>query len=228
MKRFLLILVIVAFAVSSSMAKDGGKSPKCTVTLSDGTKISGYWIGSDRKRSSVGRYGIFTLNTIVIADTPDAETGIGYDANNAVKFVVRNANDSIEYLSLYAQKAMTMPKSMKHGKNKSFWHVVYRKNGVCGFVEDAFDVNISSRPFGGASYSEKLTRVYCYCLEGDAHVIPYWIPEEQYLTFGMRTQIRYSFERFPKVAEYIKSDNFKMNQIYENPIGFLDKVVELK
>ena len=78
MKRLLLILAVMAFAVSSAVAKgeEKEKAPKCTITLADGKTVSGYWIDYKTKKRSVGEFNIVpTIIAMTIADTPDAKKG---------------------------------------------------------------------------------------------------------------------------------------------------------
>ena len=95
--------------------------------------------------------------------------------------------------------------------------IIYKNKGIYGFLSCGDYV----------AKGMVLTWVCSYCVEGDEVVVPYWQSDSKY-GIGVKTGLRYCFERFPKVVEYIKDKNFKMNEIADNPIGFLDKVVELK
>ncbi len=224
MKRLFLILVVMAFAVSSAVAKGDEKAPKCTITLADGKTVSGYWIDIKIKARPVGANNANVVLTMTIADTPDAKTGTEYSADDAVRFVAREGKDSVEYLSLYGQKAMTMPKSLKPGKSKYFWRVVYKKEGLYAFAGSINETTPNGSRFG----FDRKQKVACfYSMEGENVVVPFWSPTEP-LTIGAKNPLRYAFARFPKVVEYINSKEFKIKMIDEDPLGFLDKVVELK
>lgn len=226
MKRLFLILVVMAFAVSSAVAKgkEKEKAPKCTITLADGKTVSGYWIDIKIKARPVGANNANVVLTMTIADTPDAKTGTEYSADDAVRFVAREGKDSVEYLSLYGQKAMTMPKSLKPGKSKYFWRVVYKKEGLYAFAGSIIETTPNGSRFG----FDRKQKVACfYSMEGENVVVPFWSPTEP-LTIGAKNPLRYAFARFPKVVEYINSKEFKIKMIDEDPLGFLDKVVELK
>ena len=230
MKRLFLIFVVMAFAVSSAVAKgEEKKAPKCTITLADGKTVSGYWIDMKTKKRSVGEFNIVpTIIAMTIADTPDAKTGTDYNADDAVRFVAKEGKDSVEYLSLYGQKPMTKPINLKASKYKSFWLVGYKKNGIIGFKGTEIQVFPGKNALTGHAEFNNSSQSACfYCLEGENVVVPYWSSTEA-VSIGAKNTLRYSFERFPKVVEYVNKKEFKMKMINEDPIGFLDKVVELK
>lgn len=230
MKRLFLVLVVMAFAVSSAVAKgEEKKAPKCTITLADGKTVSGYWIDYKTKKRSVGEFNIVpTIIAMTIADTPDAKKGTDYSADNAVRFVAWEGKDSVEYLSLYGQKPMTRPINLKASKDKSFWLVVYKKNGIIGFKGTEIQVFPGRDALTGNLVFDHSSQSACfYCLEGENVVVPYWSSTDA-ISIGAKNTLRYSFERFPKVVEYVNKKEFKMKMINENPLGFLDKVAELK
>jgi hypothetical protein len=230
MKRLFLILVVMAFAVSSAVAKgeEKEKAPKCTITLADGKTVSGYWIDIKIKARPVGANNANVVLTMTIADTPDAKKGTDYSADNAVRFVAWEGKDSVEYLSLYGQKPMTKPINLKASKYKSFWLVGYKKNGIIGFKGTEIQVFPGKNALTGHAEFNNSSQSACfYCLEGENVVVPYWSSTEA-VSIGAKNTLRYSFERFPKVVEYVNKKEFKMKMINEDPIGFLDKVVELK
>ena len=237
MKRLFLILVVMAFAVSSAVAK-GEDTPqktltlynwademrptnmkglKCTLTLADGKTVSGYMI--DYKAAS--RVDVVTMirtmSRIEIADTTDAKKGTEYNANDAKELVFEKGKNEYQFLSMYVMTPNTRPKNLRHNKQKCFMPLVYKNKGIYGFLSCGDYV----------AKGMVLTWVCSYCVEGDEVVVPYWQSDSKY-GIGVKTGLRYCFERFPKVVEYIKDKNFKMNEIADNPIGFLDKVVELK
>ena len=80
---------------------------------------------------------------------------------------------------------------------------------------------------GFADFDSSKQPACFYCLEGESVVVPYWSSTEA-LTIGAKNTLRYSFERFPKVVEYVNKKEFKMKMIADDPLGFLDKVAELK
>lgn len=237
MKRLLQILAVMAFAVSSAVAK-GEDTPqktltlydlademrptnmkglKCTLTLADGKTVSGYMI--DYKAAS--RVDVVTMirtmSRIEIADTPDAKKGTEYNANDAKELVFEKGKNEYQFLSMYVMTPNTRPKNLRHNKQKCFMPLVYKNKGIYGFLSCGDYV----------AKGMVLTWVCSYCVEGDEVVVPYWQSDSKY-GIGVKTGLRYCFERFPKVVEYIKDKNFKMNEIADNPIGFLDKVAELK
>ncbi len=237
MKRLFLILVVMAFAVSSAVAK-GEDTPqktltlynlademrptnmkglKCTLTLADGKTVSGYMVDyKDASRVDVVTM-IRTMSRIEIADTPDAKKGTEYNANDAKELVFEKGKNEYQFLSMYVMTPNTRPKNLRHNKQKCFMPLVYKNKGIYGFLSCGDYV----------AKGMVLTWVCSYCVEGDEVVVPYWQPDSKY-GIGVKTGLRYCFERFPKVVEYIKDKNFKMNEIADNPIGFLDKVAELK
>lgn len=237
MKRLFLILVVMAFAVSSAVAK-GKDTPqktltlynlademrptnmkglKCTLTLADGKTVSGYMVDyKDASRVDVVTM-IRTMSRIEIADTPDAKKGTEYNANDAKEVVFEKGKKEYQFLSMYVMTPNTRPKNLRHNKQKCFLPLVYKNKGIYGFLSCGDYV----------AKGMVLTWVCSYCVEGDEVVVPYWQSDSKY-GIGVKTGLRYCFERFPKVVEYIKDKNFKMNEIADNPIGFLDKVAELK
>ena len=237
MKRLFLILVVMAFAVSSAVAK-GKDTPqktltlynlademrptnmkglKCTLTLADGKTVSGYMVDyKDASRVDVVTM-IRTMSRIEIADTPDAKKGTEYNANDAKELVFEKEKNEYQFLSMYVMTPNTRPKNLRHNKQKCFMPLVYKNKGIYGFLSCGDYV----------AKGMVLTWVCSYCVEGDEVVVPYWQSDSKY-GIGVKTGLRYCFERFPKVVEYIKDKNFKMNEIADNPIGFLDKVAELK
>ena len=227
----------MAFAVSSAVAK-GEDTPqktltlynlademrptnmkglKCTLTLADGKTVSGYMI--DYKTAS--RVDVVTMirtmSRIEIADTPDAKKGTEYNANDAKELVFEKGKNEYQFLSMYVMTPNTRTKNLRHNKQKCFMPLVYKNKGIYGFLSCGDYV----------AKGMVLTWVCSYCVEGDEVVVPYWQSDSKY-GIGVKTGLRYCFERFPKVVEYIKDKNFKMNEIADNPIGFLDKVAELK
>ena len=237
MKRLFLILVVMAFAVSSAVAK-GEDTPqktltlynlademrptnmkglKCTLTLADGKTVSGYMIDYNAASRVDVVTMIRTMSRIEIADTPDAKKGTEYNANDAKELVFEKGKNEYQFLSMYVMTPNTRPKNLRHNKQKCFMPLVYKNKGIYGFLSCGDYV----------AKGMVLTWVCSYCVEGDEVVVPYWQSDSKY-GIGVKTGLRYCFERFPKVVEYIKDKNFKMNEIADNPIGFLDKVAELK
>ena len=237
MKRLFLILVVMAFAVSSAVAK-GEDTPqktltlydlademrptnmkglKCTLTLADGKTVSGYMVDyKDASRVDVVTM-IRTMSRIEIADTPDAKKGTEYNANDAKELVFEKGKKEYQFLSMYVMTPNTRPKNLRHNKQKCFMPLVYKNKGIYGFLSCGDYV----------AKGMVLTWVCSYCVEGDEVVVPYWQSDSKF-GIGVKTGLRYCFERFPKVMEYIKDKNFKMKEIAGDPLGFLDKVAELK
>ena len=250
MKRLFLILVVMAFAVSSAVAK-GKDTPqktltlynlademrptnmkglKCTLTLADGKTVSGYMVDyKDASRVDVVTM-IRTMSRIEIADTPDAKKGTEYNANDAKEVVFEKGKKEYQFLSMYVMTPNTRPKNLRHNKQKCFLPLVYENNGIYGFLsygDYKEKTKIEGKEMDLVIIDKVLTYVCSYCVEGDEVVVPYWQPDYKF-GIGVKTGLRYCFERFPKVMEYIKDKNFKMKEIADDPLGFLDKVAELK
>ena len=220
MKKVVLFIALITFVVNAAMAKLD-KNLKCTLTLLDGTTVSGYMVDYKTKTISDGPSHLHNMVSLKIASKPDGE-GVEYSANDSKKLVIKTKEGDSEFLSAYIMKNSTRPKNMKHGKTKCFIAVIYKQKGVYGLVSEASDF-ITYRSFNDVVSSKISTITYLYCLEGDEVVIPYWNPSDK-LTIGAKGGLRLCFERFPKVVEYIKSDEFSMKMMKSNPLNILDIV----
>lgn len=221
MKRLLSIIAIIMMVASIAVAKDK-EAVKCTLTLLDGKTVTGYMVDYKTKTNTYGADKVLTINKVFVAEDP-SEAGTEYSANDSKKIVFTVDGKEIECLSMYILRNNTRPINLKHGSEKGFMNVVYKKDGIIGFASNAKEVIWSSTP----PVMELPTYVVSYCVEGDEVAVPYWIPSDAN-SIGAKTGLRYCFERFPKVAEYIKGKEFKMKDLKNAPLSILDKVVELK
>ena len=221
MKRLLSIIAAIIMIAGFAVAKDK-EAVKCTLTLLDGKTISGYMVDYKTKTNSYGADKIITINTVYIANNP-GEAGTEYSANDAKKIVFNTGSEDIECLSMYILRNNSRPLNLKHGNEKGFMNVVYKKDGIIGLASNAKEVFFSTTP----PVMKIPTYVVSYCVEGDEVAVPYWIPSDAN-SIGAKTGLRYCFERFPKVAEYIKGKDFKIKDLKDDPLSILNKVVELK
>ena len=222
-----VLLLLVPCIVSNAAKKKEVEKIKCTATLFDGKKVTGYIVDGKTKKISYGSDHMCNIYSVSIADTPEGKGNV-YTADD-VKEITCTFEDGTKVVlkSLYLLKNLSWPKNLKHGSIRTFYPVAYQKKGILGFACQTKDVDFAAWSNGYLRYDTN-TR-YCYCLEGDETVIPYYKDYgKNSLATGQKNWIAKCFERFPKMFEYIKSDDFVYKTFKKDPFSVLDKLGTLK
>lgn len=222
-----VLLLLVPCIVSNAAKKKEKEAVKCTATQFDGKKITGYIVDGKTKKISYGSDHMYNIYSVSIADTPEGKGNV-YTADD-VKEITCTFEDGtkVVFKSLYMLKNATWPRNLKHGSMRTFYPVAYQKKGILGFACQTKDVDFAAWSNGYLRYDTN-TR-YCYCLEGDETVIPYYKDYgKNSLATGQKNWIAKCFERFPKMFEYIKSDDFVYKTFKKDPFSVLDKLGTLK
>lgn len=225
-KISLVVLLLLVPCIVSNAAKKK-EAVKCTATLLDGKKVTGYIVDSETKMIGYQGDYMYNMYKISIADTPEGK-GKDYTADE-VKEMTCTLKDGTKVLfkSLYLLKAATYPKNLKHGSKRTFYPVTYNKKGILGFACATKAPDYTTKALGFIGREDHVQ--YCYCLEGDETVIPYYTDYgKNSLATGQKKWIARCFERFPKMFEYIKSDDFVYKTFKKDPFSVLDKLGTLK
>ncbi len=229
-KVSLVVLLLLVPCIVSNAAKKKEKEPlavKCTATLFDGKKITGYIVDGKTKEISYGNDHMYNIYSVSIADTPEGKGNV-YTADE-VKEITCTFEDGTKkvFKSLYILKDLTWPRNLKHGSKRTLFPIDYHKKGILGFACQTEALDFAAWSLGW--HRNEIHVLYCYCLEGDETVIPYYTDYgKNSLATGQRKWIAKCFERFPKMFEYIKSDDFVYKTFKKDPFSVLDKLGTLK
>lgn len=208
----------------SVMAKSK-ESYKCTLTLLNGKTVSGYIVDCQEKK--FGDEGLLNLSSVNIADTPDGK-GTEYSADESKSLTVfldpKNPKSKVEFLSLYPTKKLTSPKSLKPAGHRCFWWKVFDQKGILGFYTSANSSSLVSMT--PQTWVHNSAGAYCYCLKGDEVVVNYYVGWSK--SVGYKAYLKSCFARFPKMEEYLKSDDFNWKDFKKDPISILKKLETLK
>ena len=229
-KISLVVLLLLVPCIVCNAAKKKEKEPlavKCTATLFDGKKITGYIVDGKTKEISYGNDHMYNIYSVSIADTPEGKGNV-YTADE-VKEITCTFEDGTKkvFKSLYILKDLTWPRNLKHGSKRTLFPIDYHKKGILGFACQTEALDFAAWSLGW--HRNEIHVLYCYCLEGDETVIPYYTDYGKYnLATGQKNWIAKCFERFPKMFEYIKSDDFVYKTFKKDPFSVLDKLGTLK
>lgn len=222
-----VLLLLVPCIVSNAAKKKETEKVKCTATLFDGKKVTGYVVDGKTKMIYYGDEKIYNIYSVSIADTPEGKGNV-YTADEVKEMTFTYEDGTKGVLrSLYLLKNLSWPKNLKHGSKRTFFPVAYQKKGILGFACSTTVVDYAAWSLGWMRHESHVQ--YCYCLEGDETVIPYYTDYgKNSLATGQKNWIAKCFERFPKMFEYIKSDNFEYKTFKKNPFSLLDKLGTMK
>lgn len=225
-KVSLVVLLLLVPCIVSNAAKKK-EAVKCTATLLDGKKVTGYIVDGKTKMIYYGDEKIYNIYSVSIADTPEGKGNV-YTADEVKEIAVTYEDGTKGMLkSLYLLKNLSWPKNLKHGSKRTFFPVAYQKKGILGFACQTKAVDFAAWSLGWMQHESHVQ--YCYCLEGDETVIPYYTDYgKNTLATGQKNWIAKCFERFPKMFEYIKSDDFVYKTFKKDPFSVLDKLGTLK
>ena len=226
-KKIIFSFAILMACVISVSAKSK-EAIKCTLTLLNGEKVSGYITKEKATGIPMTLYGgkVYNATEVIISATPE-EKGIKYKADDAKELVVFNENgEKFRFLSLYTTKPMTAPKNLRANAHRSFWMVVYEGKNLIGFGSQTKEKSAFPTYGGGMTTYTEQSYAYSYCAKGDDVVVTYYVPESG-ITIGLKKNIRYAFERFPKMDEYLSSDKFDLKSFKKSPFDLL-KVLDSK
>ncbi len=225
-KVSLVVLLLLVPCIVSNAAKKK-ETVKCTATLFDGKKVTGYIVDGKTTMIYYGEEKIYNIYSVSIADTPEGKGNV-YTADEVKEIAVTYEDGTKGVLkSLYLLKNLSWPKNLKHGSKRTFFPVAYQKKGILGFACQTKVVDFAAWSLGWLQYESHVQ--YCYCLEGDETVIPYYTDYgKNTLATGQKKWIARCFERFPKMFEYIKSDDFVYKTFKKDPFSVLDKLGTLK
>ena len=225
-KISLVVLLLLVPCIVSNAAKKK-EAVKCTATLLDGKKVTGYIVDGKTKMIYYGEEKIYNIYSVSIADTPEGKGNV-YTADEVKEIAVTYEDGTKGVLkSLYLLKNLSWPKNLKHGSKRTFFPVAYQKKGILGFACQTKAVDFAAWSLDWHRNESHVQ--YCYCLEGDETVIPYYTDYgKNSLATGQKNWIAKCFERFPKMFEYIKSDDFVYKTFKKDPFSVLDKLGTLK
>ncbi len=228
-KHFILMFAILLACVANVSAKDKNKpTPKCVLTLLNGEKVTGYITNEKTGNAIVALYGCKAYMPVeVTISAKPGEKGTKYKADDAKELlVIHDTGEKVKFLSLYTTKAFTMPKNLKKTGHRSFWRVEYEGAKVIGFIAPTKEQYGYSSPTMGSYHSVEYSWAYGYCIKGDDVEVTYYVPRSG-IKIGEKKNIRYAFERFPKMDEYIKNDAFDLKKFKDSPLDLL-KTLEKK
>ena len=217
-----LLMLLVGVVSISAKEKEKFTPLPCVLTLNDGSKVSGYLVNFKKARVMASVYGqnIYNIQTLFIAPTPTGKE-TKYEADDAKELELTKDGKQIKYLSLYACKIFSMPKSLKKTNHKYFWEQTYEGKEVLGFMSPTVDYSSSGSTF----YIEE-SIAFSYCLKSDDVVVTYYVPETGICISAKKTLLS-CFERFPKMDEYLQSDAFSLKDMKKHPLDLL-RVLERK
>ena len=229
-KVSLVVLLLLVPCIVCNAAKKKEKEPlavKCTATLFDGKKITGYIVDGKTKEISYGNDHMYNIYSVSIADTPEGKGNV-YTADEVMEITCTFEDGTKKvFKSLYILKDLTWPRNLKHGSKRTLFPIDYHKKGILGFACQTEALDFAAWSLGWNR--NEIHVLYCYCLEGDETVIPYYTDYGKYnLATGQKNWIAKCFERFPKMFEYIKSDDFVYKTFKKDPFSVLDKLGTLK
>ena len=213
MKNFLSILLVIVFTCIPMCSQAKNNEAKCVITMLDGKKVSGTIVDTSDKK--YGAYNVKNLYSVKIKDDNGNETEI--TADDASEMIITHEDGSkSEYMSLYTIKNFTLPKSMKKSAHRYFWYVFEKNKNLISFASVSTTYTLT----GVNSSVTTNSAAFSYCKKGDDIAVTYYVP-----TWGtqisLKAEIRRAFDRFPKMADYIESDKFNMNELKKNPFNLI-------
>ena len=188
----------------------------------DGNKISGKVVKTNNKK--YGPNNVSNLYSVKVKEDNGNEREISADEANSLVITYDDGTE-IEFMSLYAVKNFTLAKNMNKSGHRYFWLVIQKGKNLIGFASTSSITTVTGVGFMNSIRSNSLA--YSYCKKGDEIAVTYYVPSVN-ATGGLTADIRRAFDRFPKMANYIESDNFKLKDFKKNPFGLLDTLDNLQ
>lgn len=213
-----MVTLLIALVANVSMAKPKpSEEISVEVTLANGKKVAGTL--KDYKLSSFYDATGYHLTTIGSVTLVSGNKEQSYTPEDLKSMKMKTKDGIIDYLSLHGIKKFTLPKNMNASKSKYLWQVIYKGGNVIGL---GLPSNNSYWVSSSAHVSLN-TYALAYCLKGDEIAVVYYVPEKG--ASGKKGEVKRSFDRFPKMEEYFKGDDFSMKAFKKDPLSIL-KVLE--
>ncbi len=222
MKNFILTLLTALLVCTPLSTQAKNNEEKCVITLLDGNKISGKVVKTNNKK--YGPNNVSNLYSVKVKEDNGNEREISADEANSLVITYDDGTE-IEFMSLYAVKNFTLAKNMNKSGHRYFWLVIQKGKNLIGFASTSSITTVTGVGFMNSIRSNSLA--YSYCKKGDEIAVTYYVPSVN-ATGGLTADIRRAFDRFPKMANYIESDDFKLKDFKKNPFGLLNTLDDLQ
>src|SRR5574344_540469 len=224
-KKILMLLLLVVCCLAVTAKKKEIYS--CVLTLNNGQQIKG-WVLKE-KYKNYGPDMMSNIEEFTITTNKADQKGTKYCADDAKEILLTDekSGEQIKFITLYANKVLTQAKNLLPTKHKYFWLQTYKGKKVYGFFSEGSSyTSFFSGPNGMSTTRKEDTGVYSYSANGDQVAITFYVSESG-MSIGQKSSLKSQFARFPKLVEYIDSDNFKLKDFKKDPFSLLVKLDEI-